>query len=96
VGFEEFLKQQIQAEIKAWDTASRQERIVRYLCWSESWRRLDGGNYAAGYERLARLYHEAWVKADKSASAWDTLLTLARERSLREMPDAAKTPPQSP
>ncbi len=96
VGFEEFLKQQIQAEIKAWDTASRQERIVRYLCWSESWRRLDGGNYATGYERLARLYHEAWVKADKSASAWDTLLTLARERSLREMPDAAKTPPQSP
>lgn len=93
---EEFIRQQIQAEIKTWDAASRQECCVRLLTRSESWRRLDGAHYAAGYERLARLYHEAWTQADKSATTWDGLRTMAGERSLREMPDAARTPPQSP
>jgi hypothetical protein len=96
VALDEFIRRQIQAEIKGWDAASRQECVVRFLTRSESWRRLDGAPYAAGYERLARLYHEAWSQADKSAPAWDTLRAMARERSLLEMPDAAKTPPQSP
>jgi hypothetical protein len=96
VALDEFIRRQIQAEIKAWDDASRQECVVRFLTRSESWRRLDEAHYAVGYERLARLYHEAWIQTGKSAVVWDTLRAMARERSLREMPDAAKTPPQSP
>jgi hypothetical protein len=96
VALEEFLQRHIQAEIKGLDPASRLERCVRFLTRSESWHRLDKANFAAGYERLARLYHQAWTQADKGAPPWDGLRAMAVERSVREMPDVIKTPPQNP
>lgn len=96
IAVDEFCRRQVQAEIKAFSAADRQEYIVRFLTRSESWRRLDMAAFAGGYDRLARLYWDAWSKDDKTAAGWDTLRVAAVERSQREMPDVPKTQPQTP
>ena len=96
MALKDFIGQEIHAQVKLQDAAGRREHIVRLLTRSDSWRRLTVAQYADGYELQARLYHEAWVKEDKTAPSWDVLQGEGRERALRDMPESPKTQPQSP
>lgn len=92
----DYLGREILARVRNQDTPGRRELVVRNLARSDLWRRLAVMPYAAGYERLARLHHDAWLQVDKAASAWDVLEGEARDRSQREMPEAPRTPPRNP
>jgi hypothetical protein len=92
----DYVHREILARVKGQDAAGRRELVVRHLTRSDLWRRLTVAPYAAGYERLGHLFHDAWVQEDKTAPAWEALAGEAGARSLRDMPEVPKTQPQSP
>lgn len=92
----DYLGRDVLGRVRNQDDAGRRELVVRYLTRSDQWRRLAVMPYAAGYERLARLFHDAWLQVDKGAAAWDVLQGEAGARSLREMPESPRNPPQNP
>lgn len=72
--------------VEALSPETRLERVVGLRARCEIWRRLNVGEFSAGYERLARLHWEALKGADPKTPDWETIMNLAAERAQRELP----------
>ncbi len=82
----EYVRNEAAARLRGLDSAGQERLVVEQLVRSDIWRRLDAPEFAAGYDRLARLYWRAFAKAEPAGTAWQALLQQAGERSVREMP----------
>jgi hypothetical protein len=83
---EVFIQKEITARMNGLDNANKEKQVLNQLVRSDIWRRLETPDFAAGYERLARLYWTSYAGTTGTDKAWQSLQKRAQERSLLEMP----------
>jgi hypothetical protein len=82
----EYVQKEVAARGKGLDFAGQEKLVENQLVRSDIWRRLEAPDFAAGYDRLAKLYWRVFTRQEPEGPAWQVLLEQARERALRERP----------